>query len=356
MKSLPVVVATLFATLLAFSVVPAAFANDMNAVLVPQVDKGETHFIAVKNITFRYPADSAIAQELNGKQDRIQFTVSGNSSSTDNGVASAITAFNRALLQAQSPAMVTNMTITYTGTIRGFPDNALMTVKVEAVPNIEKFVISGGNSGGNQSTATSSAVDLEWRGLSVTDPIVLTAPDVGQIEITKPINLVDKLHKDLAKQIFESQASSMFTPSIINFDKFKQPMNTWHVLFDPSGRLVETSSFFAAENTAKVVSTYSLGESSFREGTFQPEESDATASIGGAQVQFHSQVPAPSGQIQIAGYAKLDQATGGNVALVTTDAPEGVTQSSGNFPIQVLLVLGGMMGAIAVFILFKARK
>ena len=112
MKSLPVVVATLFATLLAFSVVPAAFANDMNAVLVPQVDKGETHFIAVKNITFRYPADSAIAQELNGKQDRIQFTVSGNSSSTDNGVASAITAFNRALLQAQSPAMVTNMTIT----------------------------------------------------------------------------------------------------------------------------------------------------------------------------------------------------------------------------------------------------
>jgi hypothetical protein len=29
---------------------------------------------------------------------------------------------------------------------------------------------------------------------------------------------------------------------------------------------------------------------------------------------------------------------------------------AGGFPIQVLLVLGGMMGAIAVFIRFKARK
>jgi LPXTG-motif cell wall-anchored protein len=33
-----------------------------------------------------------------------------------------------------------------------------------------------------------------------------------------------------------------------------------------------------------------------------------------------------------------------------------VQTSTGGFPIQVLLVLGGMMGAIAIFILFKARK
>ncbi|MDF2769688.1 MAG: hypothetical protein K0S91_2523, partial [Nitrososphaeraceae archaeon] len=30
--------------------------------------------------------------------------------------------------------------------------------------------------------------------------------------------------------------------------------------------------------------------------------------------------------------------------------------ATGGFPIQVLLVLGGMMGAVAVFVLLKARK
>jgi hypothetical protein len=330
----------------------------MNAVLVPQTDKAEGHYIAVKNITLRYPAGSSIAQELNGKQERVQFTLEGSANSTDNGVASAIAAFNKGMLQVQSPAVVTKMKITYTGVIKGFEDNAQLSYKIEAVPQMQKFVISGGGAG-NQSSAASAdsqAVDLEWRRITVTDPIVLNAPDVGQIEITKPINLLDKLHKNLAKEIFDSQAAAIFTKSIVDFDRFKQPMNSWHFLFDPSGSLVESSSFYKDENGAKVVSIYSLGESSFREGTFQPEEESAAATIGGTQVQVHSQVPPPSGQIQISGFSTIDQAAGGNFAVVTKEAPANAQQATGNFPIQVLLVLGGMMGAIAVFILYKARK
>lgn len=354
MKSLSAVVATVFATLLVSSVAPAAFANDMNAVLVPQTDKAESHFIAVKNITLRYPAGSNIANELNGKQDRIQFTVNGTASSTDNGIASAITAFNKALLQAQSPAIVTKMEITYTGVLRGYEDNALMSLKIEAVPQLEKFVISGGNSSTSASTSGDNIVDLAWRAITIPDTIVLTAPDpaVGKIEITKPINFLDKTHKDIAAQL---QSSDMFTQSILNFDKFKQPMNTWHFLFDPSGSLVETSSVFKNEGGARVVSVYSLGESSFREGTFVAEEADTTVTIDGTQVRAHSQVPAPSGQIQISGFSKLDESAG-NFAVVSKEAPPGVQQATGSFPMQVLLVLGGMMGAIAVFILFKARK
>lgn len=356
MKSLSVVVAALFAILLASSVAPAAFANDMNAVLVPLTDKAEAHFIAVKNIQLRYAAGSDIAKELNGKQDRIQFTVNGTANSTDNGIASAIAAFNKALLQAQSPAIITKMEITYTGVLRGYEDNALMSVKIEAVPQLEKFVISGGDSGNASSTSGDSIVDLAWRKISVPDPIVLTAPDVGQIEITKPINFLDKTHKDIGKQIFDTQSSDMFTQSILNFDKFEQPMTSWHFLFDPSGSLVETSSVFKNESGAKVVSVYSLGESSFREGTFVAEEADATATVDGTPVSMHSQVPAPSGQIQIFGFSKIDGSAGSNFAVVSREAPPGVQSATGSFPMQVLLVLGGMMGAIAVFILFKARK
>jgi hypothetical protein len=361
-RSLSVVVAALFATLLVFSVAPAAFANDMNAVLVPQSGKAETHYVAVKNITIRYPSGSAISKELNGKEDRVQFTLNGTSSSTDNGVANAINAFNNALLAAKSPAVITQMRISYTGVIKGFEDNAQLSYKIEAVPTMEKFVISSdaGNqsSSANQTSASggSQIVDLEWRRITVSDPIVLNAPNVGQIEITKPINLIDKTHKDLAKEIFNSPAAGIFTKSIMSFDRFKQSMSSWHFLFDPSGSLVESSSFYKDQTGAKVVSIYSLGESSFREGTFEPEEETATANIGGAQVQVKSQVPPPSGQIQISGFSSISQSGGEDFAVVSAEAPAGAQQATGNFPIQVLLVLGGMMGAIAVFILFKARK
>ena len=58
MKSLSVVVATLFAAFLSFGVFPSAFANDMTGILIPQTDRAETHFIGVKNISLRYPAGS----------------------------------------------------------------------------------------------------------------------------------------------------------------------------------------------------------------------------------------------------------------------------------------------------------
>lgn len=348
MKSLSVVAATLFAALLALSTVPAAFANDMTGVLIPQTDRAENHYIGVKNITMRYPAGSAIAQQLNGANDRIQFTIEGTANSTDSGVANAISAFNKALLEAQSPATISEMEIRYTATVRGQEESAQMSFKIEAIPVMEGFVISSGAEG--------DAIDLLWRGIHVTEPILVNAPDIGELEINLPINAIDALYPDLAEQLFNSEANEMLTEPVLDFRKFQQSMDTWHFLFDPSGSLVESSSFFREESGARVVSIYSLGESSFREGTFEAEEKDVDASVGGTQVAMHSQVPKPSGQIQIAGFSTIQSGAGGGFALVTQEAPEGVNQATGNFPLTVLLVLGGMMGAVAIFVLMKARK
>jgi hypothetical protein len=314
----------------------------MTGILIPQTDRAENHFIGVKNITMRYPAGSAVAQTLNGENARVQFTLEGNDTAT------AISAFNKALLDSQSPATVTEMELRYTATVRGFEDNAVMNFKIEAIPVIEGFVISSGAEG--------DAIDLVWRSVHVTEPIVVNAPDIGELEINLPINTIDTLYPELAEQIFNSEAQEIFTEPILDFTRFEQSMDTWHFLFDPSGSLVESSAFFREESGAKVVSIYSLGESSFREGTFEAEEKDADANIGGTQVAVHSQVPKPSGQIQIAGFSTIQTGAGGDFAVVTQEAPANVQQATGNFPLTVLLVLGGMMGAIAIFILFKARK
>lgn len=357
MKSLSVIAATLFAALLSLGMVPSALANDMNAVLIPERNKAEGHFIAVKNVELRYPAGSAIASQLDGKTHRVQFTISGAMNSTENGISNAISAFNAAMIEAGSPVQVTEMRLTYTGVVKGGPTSTLISYKIEAVPLMERFVISDGSSQGS-----GDIVDLEWRGIHVTQPIVVTPSEEvegvdGEIEINIPIGLIEELYPDLAQQMRSSAAMEIFGEPILDFEEFDQTIDTWHFLFDPSGSLVESSAFFREESGAKVVSIYSLGESSFREGTFEAEEKDVAVNLGGAEVLVHSQVPAPSGQIQVAGFSNADVSQpDAEFATVTADAPEGFSTATGGFPIQVLLVLGGMMGAIAVFILWKARK
>lgn len=347
-KSLPVVAATLFAALLALSAVPAAFANDMTGVLVPQTDKAESHFIGDKNITLRYPAGSAIAEELNGEKRVIRFTLEGNDT------ASAISAFNNAFLEQQSPVLVTEMRLIYTAQIRGYEDDALISFHIEAIPKMENLVWKSSEQG--------IVVDLAWRNVHVTEPIVVNAPDIDELEgideleINIPMRTLETLYPSVAEQLSGTEAQEILEESVLDFTKFEQSMNTWHFLFDPSGSLVESSSFFREESGAKVVSIYSLGESSFREGTFEAEEKEVTANVDGTQVLVHTQTPKPSGQIQIAGFSTITSVEGREFALVTQEAPPGTESATGGFPFTVLLVLGGMMGAVAIFVLFRARK
>jgi hypothetical protein len=325
----------------------------MNAILIPETNKGEAHYIGVKNLSLRYPAGSGIASAFGNSDTRITHTISGSTNSTDSGVINAIRAFDRAFSDIGSPAQVTAIRLVYTATVKPTETSTLISMKIEAIPTIEGFVLGEGTREGY----VAQLVDLEWRGIVVREPIVTDVPNYGEIDVNRGISLLQKLNPEVAEQIHSSQAAEIFEEPILDFNRFDQKMDSWHFLFDPTGSLVASSAFFREESGARVVSIYSLGESSFREGTFEAEEKDAVANIGGANVSVHSQVPAPSGQIQISGFSNLDVSRAeAEFATVSFEAPAGFTTATGGFPIQVLLILGGMMGAIAVFILWKARK
>lgn len=334
-----------------------SYANDLGTLLIPDRNIAEGDFIGVVNIELRYPEDSSIANVLNGVNERYNFAIKGKAGDSPE-VDSALTAFNRAMIEANSPVQVTKMDLTYTVKMTGNDKSALISYKIQAKPTLEKFVLARGEGG-----QSGHVLDLEWRKFAVTEPIMLSVQDErikgSQLDLSKPIGLMKAVYPELATQLESSGAREIFELPILHFDSFDIPMERWHFLFDPTGSLVESSAYFREESGAKVVSIYSLGESSFREGTFEPEEKDIPVTIDGAQVLVHSQVPAPSGQISIAGFSKIEKTgeTGEDeVAVVTADAPAGFSTATGGFPIQVLLIFGGMMGAIAIFILFRAKK
>jgi hypothetical protein len=349
-KYFTLVLSGILAILLVSVFVTQAYAVDLAGTLRPESGTSTASFVGVRSVTLEYPAGSSVAQALNGQNQRVEFSLNGTATGqNDTGMSGLLAALNRAFVQADSPVQASQAVVSYSGVVRGGPTSTVISYRTEIQPTLESFVLQGGEGSGQ------GVVDLEWRGIAINEPLIVNAPDVGQININSPIGLLEVLYPALAQKFENTQAVEVLNEPILNFVEFNVPMSSWHFLFDPVGAY---GGAVGLEETggANALSVYSLGESSLREGAHGIEEKTATATIDGTNVNVQSTTPPPSGQIQIAGYSSAQESGGAWHAVVTADAPEGVQTSTGGFPIQVLLVLGGMMGAIAIFILFKARK
>jgi hypothetical protein len=335
---------TILSVILITSFVSQAFSVQMTAVLVPSKDIAQPVFTGDRFITLKYSQGSTLSNLFNGKSEHVSFTMKAPSD--------VISAFNNAIAtQKQSPVRIKNGTLSYSADLVGQPDTVQLSYKVQFTPMISNFVLQKTN--GTQNTV----VDIDWRSIVVNDPLIVDAPKYGKISVNYPIGLLQALHPDLVQQISKSQSADLFKAPLLNFETVGIPMDRWHFLFDPTGSLAGVAgSGFTEQGGARAVSIYSLGESSFREGTFTEQTSDSTATLDNTQVQVHSSTPPPSAQLQIAGFAKIQKSGNNELAFVSTQAPAGNVTATGSFPLQVLLVFGGMMGAVAVFVLVKARK
>ena len=318
----------------------------MTTSMVPNTDKADALLTAVKFITMEYEPGSPLSQQFNGKDERIQFSLN----TSDPGMPELINAINADIRsQKGSPVRVENATLDYTGSLKGSEDKIQLAYKIVIEGILTSIVLDRSEQG--------SVLDLDWRSVLVDEPLPVDAPQYGNISVNYPIGLIQATYPEFAQALLNSEAADLMREPLFNFQDMGVSMDRWHFLFDPTGSQAGAAgSGFEEIGGARVVSIYSLGESSFREGTFSEKVTQASADINGAQVGIESTTPPPSGQIQIAGFSRIEKSGDNELAFVTAEAPEGTVTATGGFPIQVLLVLGGMMGAVAVFVLLKTRK
>ena len=331
------------------SFISNSYAVQMTAVLSPQLNQGEPVFTANRFITLEYDPTSELAKRLVTVNDNLRFQANASTP----GMAELISGINKDIFtEKHSPILIENATIDYTATLRGSSDRLIMSYKVVFTPSISGFTLPS-----NSSESGGALVDLDWRGFFTNRSLEIQVPDFGNVSINYPISLLQVKFPEIAQQLNSSEAGEIFNTPLFNFEKIATPMERWHFLFDPTGSQASTAgSGYEELGGARVVSIFSLGESSFREGVMEAEESDAAAVIDGTNVDIHSSHPPPSGQIQIAGFATVSRNGNSEIAFVTENAPEGTTTATGGFPLQVLLILAGMMAAVSVFVLWKARK
>ena len=314
--------------------------------MVPSTDKADALMTAVRFITINYEPDSPLAQQFNGKDERVVFSLN----STDPGMPELIDTINADIrTQKGSPVKIENATLDYTGSIKGSPDKIQLSYKIVIEGILSSIVLDSNEQG--------SVVDLDWRSVNVDEPLPVITPQYGNMSVNYPIGLLEVTYPGLAQGLADSEAGALMVEPLFNFIDLGIPMERWHFLFDPTGSQAGAAgSGFEEVGGARVISIYSLGESSFREGTFSERVTQASASLNGTQAEVESSTPPPSGQIQIAGFSRIEKSGDNELAFVTAEAPEGTVTATGGFPIQVLLILGGMMGAVAVFVLLKSRK
>jgi len=331
------------------SFISNSHAVQMTVVLSPRLNQAEPVFTANRFITLQYDPSSELAKKFATVNDNIRFKANASSP----GMAELISGINQDIFtEKQSPISIQNATIDYTGTLRGSSDRVILSYKVVFTPSISGFTLPS-----NNSESGGALVDLDWRGFFTNRPLELQVPNLGNVSLNYPISLLQIKYPELAQQLNSSEAGKIFHTPLFNFEKIATPMERWHFLFDPTGSQASTAgSGYQELGGARVVSIFSLGESSFREGVMEAEETEATGVADGTNINIHSTTPPPSGQVQIAGFATVSKSGNSEIAFVTENAPEGTATATGGFPLQVLFILAGMMAAVSVFVLWKARK
>ena len=299
-----------------------------------------------RSIIFDYSQGGKLADVLAGKSDKIAFTAS----SSTTGVNSLIGNLNSYIASKGSQAQITDLDLEYLVILTGRSDNASIDYKIVLKPTIQGFVIKEGS--GNAPTL----IDVDWRGFGALGPVVITTPIHGDVEINLPISAIETFIPSMGLAMKAGDAGELLTTRLMDGDGIKsQPIGNWHFLFDPTGIGVDAAQHGFA--TGSVLSSFTMGESSLREGLIREQIHEATFTSDKVYI-IKTIESSANASIDIIGFANRDILGTSEIFGVTPNAPEGyASTSSGEFPAFILYGMAGMaaIGGVAMMLMSKRK-
>ena len=332
------------------STVAPAFAAQMEFrtwVESDSVDEVEIKF--QRTVIINYDEGGMLADELRGQKFAKTFTVT----SSDPGVNELRDRINYEFNKSGSSAAVTDVQLDYDTKLTGRGLNTSIDYKVIVTMTITNHILRESSSG------NSGLVDMNWRGLMVPDEVTVNAKGIDH-EINLPISFIQDVSPGLYNAIRGSDAETLLNSPIIDASGIKnQPLGNWHFLFDPTGINVDAAQFGLSEELAGVVwSSYTMGESSFREGIQTEKEHEATFTTD-KTYDLRTIESADSANAFFAGFANISVLDNQEVVGVYPEAPEGyATTSTGEFPVMIIYGMAGMaaFGGVAIFIISEKKR
>ncbi len=338
--------ATLISLLVIVSVSPI-WAVQLDAKIGTHAQTAQPTFKFLRTVFIEYPDGGQIADLLKGKE----VTVNIDADSNTPGVSDLIAQLNSNLARdLQSTVQITDMKINYRTHLQGRGDSASIDFRVIMIPTIKDYVL-------RPATDTSAAiVDSHWRGLFVKGPVILKTQEYGDIDINQPIGYIKTQFPELYSKMAGSKAESMLGRDLIDAGAIlAQPLSTWHHLFDPSGTISQSSQFgYSGEKL--VITSFTMGESSLREGIQKETEQVADFTTDKKYV-VRAVESSNSANIQLDGFVTETSIDKIEYFGSSSKVPEDTgTTSTGGFPVGVIYGMAGAGAAVAVIVLFVSDR
>jgi len=324
---------------------PVLASSQLEVTIDPNSDTAYAKMVYQRSINVDY-SDGGKLTEMNGKTEKISFTAV----SSNPGMESLIANLNSYIVSQGSQAQISDLSLEYKTILTGRTTSMSVDYTIILRPTIENFVIKMGS--GN----TPTLLDVDWRGFGAIGPVVINTPTYGDVEINLPISSFEKFTPSLALSLKASDAAELLSTRLMDGDEIKaQPIGNWHFLFDPTGIGVDAKQY--GFETGTVISSFTMGESSIREGLIREQIHQAVFDSD-KQYLVTSFESSGNASIDILGFANRDVLGTSEIFGVTPTAPEGyATTSAGEFPAFILYGMAGMaaLGGVAMMLMSKRK-
>ena len=290
-----------------------------------------------KTVFIEYPNGGQLFDELRGKE----WTIAGTADSSNPGVQELMEKLNNGIADDGSQARISDLNVTYDFHLKARNINTSVDYKVILEGTLSDYVIT--------QDAQRTLVDLGWRGLTAEGEIVIDG-----VEINIPINILRDQEPEAYAFFVGTNAEEVLNKHLINADFIlEQPLTNWHFLFDPTGINVDAGTFGLSEDIAGfVVSSWTMGESSIREGR-QVERVFEAEVVSDQTYIVRSVQSSDQANLYTIGFGALDTLDGVEIAGVTPTPPEGfATTSTGDFPVMIVYGMAGIaaIAGVAFFV------
>lgn len=345
MNSKAVLFTVLLTSVLIIGSSQAAYGAQLNTIVNPNNPTSDFQIRYQKTVFIEYDEGGQIADLLRNKSWSIEEVASAPSPD----VIALRDAINDKIASDGSGAKITDLNVEYSAVLTGRGLNTAIDYQV-----LLKGTLSDYNIAAEGGVTGRQLVDLGWRGMSVTGPYMING-----VEINMPISALETNEPTVYSHLQGTAAGELLMQPLIDAEGIKnQPISNWHFLFDPTGINVDAGTFgLSDEILGYVVSGYTMGESSLREGRQVEREFHEDFTVDKTYTVRTVQ-SADTANLSIIGFSSYDKLGELEIAGVTERAPEGFAQTStGDFPVAIIY---GMAGLAAVgggaFFVFSNRQ
>ena len=331
----------LLAGLIVISTSGPAWAAQLDTTLNPNNAESPFKMSYLKTVFIEYPNGGDLFDALGGTQ----WKTAGTADATNPGVQKLMMDLNDRIQQDGSQASISDLNVLYEFQLTGRNLQTSIDYRVILEGTITDYIIT--------EDSQKKLVDLGWRGLTATSSIIIDG-----VEINIPLDTLKTEEPILYNTFIDTEAENVLNRELINAHFIvEQPLTNWHFLFDPTGINADANTFGLDDSIQGfVVSSWTMGESSIREGR-QVERVFEAEVMADEMYIVRSVQSTDTANLSSIGFGALDVLDGVEIIGVTPTPPEDyMTTSTGGFPIMIIYGMAGLAAVAGIGFFFISSR